>query len=463
MNVIREQFRRASDLIWLESSKVYRRPWQKWLVRWLRVGYLVTQDLSEGQLTLRAMSLVYTTLLSLVPLLALSFSVLKGFGVHNQIQPMLLNLLQPLGSKGSEISQQIIGFVDNVQVGVLGTLGLGLLIYTVVALMQKIEGSFNFVWHVTQHRSIAQRFSDYLSVIIIGPVLVFSALGVTASLMSTTIVQRLALIEPFGTLIAEITNLIPYLMIIGAFAFIYGFIPNAKVKVKSALIGAVIAGIAWQSTGWGFASFVANSAKYTAIYSAFASLIMFMIWLYLSWLILLVGASIAFYHQHPEYLLIPNRQVQLSNQLKEWLALSSMRHIGRKYYQRSPGFSLEELAQALRFPTHYVESIVAVLTSRGLLTQSGEEPPRLLPAQPLDATPLTELIHAIRKSDHDEAMMNQTGNDEIIATELMQKVEQSTADVLDGITVKDLVFLTKPIHEDTQTKEKITVSLGKKP
>ena len=99
----------------------------------------------EGQLTLRAMSLVYTTILSLVPLLAISFSILKGFGVHNQVEPMLLNLLAPLGNKGVEITERIVGFVDNVKVGVLGSLGFVLLFYTVVSLMQKIERTFNYV------------------------------------------------------------------------------------------------------------------------------------------------------------------------------------------------------------------------------------------------------------------------------------------------------------------------------
>lgn len=115
----------------------------------LRSCTATVRDLTtDGQLNLRAMSLVYTTLLSLVPLLAISFSVLKGFGVHNQVEPFLQNLLQPLGDKGMEISDRIIEFVENVKAGVLGSLGLALLIFTVISLMQKIERAFNFAWHV---------------------------------------------------------------------------------------------------------------------------------------------------------------------------------------------------------------------------------------------------------------------------------------------------------------------------
>jgi len=171
---------RLNKAIW--DTQIESLPWWKaWPIGVLRVAQVVIRDFTDGHLTLQAMGLVYTTLLSLVPLLAVSFSVLKGFGVHNQIEPILLNFLQPLGERGVEISFNIIQFVDNVKAGVLGSLGLALLIYTVVSLIQKIERAFNYAWHVKNVRPIAQRFSDYVSVIIIGPILMFTAMGITAS------------------------------------------------------------------------------------------------------------------------------------------------------------------------------------------------------------------------------------------------------------------------------------------
>ena len=172
-----------TDTIWETDTRPLS-PMTARAIRTLRVLYRVLGDVVDGQLTLRAMSLVYTTLLSLVPLLAVSFSVLKGFGVHNQIEPILLNVLAPLGERGVEITRQIIEFVENVKVGVLGSLGLGLLLFTVVSLTQKIERAFNYTWRVTEHRSFVQRFSDYISVILIGPLLIFSAIGITASICS---------------------------------------------------------------------------------------------------------------------------------------------------------------------------------------------------------------------------------------------------------------------------------------
>jgi membrane protein len=149
--------------------------WETRALHLVRLAIVLVRDLAQGQLTLRAMSLVYTTLLSIVPLLALSFSVLKAFGVHNQAEPMLRKFLAPLGEKGEEVSHQIIGFIQNMNVGVLGSVGLALLLYTSVSLIQKIEESFNHIWHISHARNLGERFSRYLSVLLVGPILLFLA------------------------------------------------------------------------------------------------------------------------------------------------------------------------------------------------------------------------------------------------------------------------------------------------
>jgi membrane protein len=124
--------------------------WKAGMVRLARLALVLARDLAYGQLTLRATGLVYTTLLSLVPLLALSFTVLKAFGVYNQMDPILLNFLAPLGEKSAEASKWFIKFIESLNVKVLGSIGLALLLYTVISLMQKIEESVNFIWHVAQ-------------------------------------------------------------------------------------------------------------------------------------------------------------------------------------------------------------------------------------------------------------------------------------------------------------------------
>ena len=311
------------------------------LLIWVsRVLYVIARDLSTGELNLRAMSLVYTTLLSIVPLLAVSFSVLKGFGVHNQIEPYLLNLFQFLGDKGPLVAEHIIGFVNNVKVSVLGGVGLALLFYTVLSLMQKIESSLNHVWRVERMRSLAQRFSSYLSVILIGPVLVFSAIAITASVLNADFVQFLLTKEPFGTLFVMLSKLVPYILVSIAFAFVYIFIPNTRVRLLPALAGGLFAGVLWQSTGWAFALFIASSPKYTAIYSSFAILVLVLIWFYINWLVLLLGSLVAFYVQNPRYISRQRVQWVLSSRLKERLVLMVMTLVGLRHYRRQRPWAL---------------------------------------------------------------------------------------------------------------------------
>nr|NIN96685.1 YihY family inner membrane protein [Anaerolineae bacterium]NIQ79695.1 YihY family inner membrane protein [Anaerolineae bacterium] len=365
-------------------------------VKTLRLFYVAVRDLSEGQLTLRAMSLVYTTLLSLVPLLAVSFSVLKAFGVHNQIEPVLLNAFAPLGPKGVEIAQNIIGFVENMKVGVLGSIGLGLLIYTVVELIRKIEAAINEIWKIHRPRSFARRFSDYMSVVLIGPVLIFAALGLTATVMSTAVVQELRQIEPFGTAFYVGSKLMPYVLVCAGFAFVYVFVPSTKVRFRSALVGGTFAGILWQTAGWGFAKFIVTSTKYIAIYSGFAILILFMIWLYLNWIILLIGARVTFYHQYPQFLHVKKEFLLLSNRLKERLAFMVMYLVGSNFHWGKKPWTLNSLVDRLGLPIEPVQDVLDNLEKRSLLMESGAEPPEYLPARDIAMIKLGDVLNAVR-------------------------------------------------------------------
>lgn len=413
--------------------------WRVRLTHTLRILFAVIRDIAAGQLTLRAMSLVYTTLLSLVPLLAVSFSVLKAFGVHNQIEPLLLNLLAPLGAQGEEITTNIIGFVENMKVGILGTLGVALLFYTVIALMQKIESAFNDTWRVTQTRALSQRFSDYLSVLMIGPVLVITALGLTSTMLNTSVVQWLAGFEPFGTLIQMVTRLIPYLLIICAFIFIYIFIPNTKVKIKPACIGALVAGILWQTAGWGFATFVASSTKTMAIYSAFATLIFFLIWLYVGWLILLVGASIAFYVQNPDYVTSPRRELVLSNNMKERLALLIIIRIADNFYHQQQACNTKQLAFETNMPSDVVSRILDALEQQSLIKQTNDKVPVYLPASPLDEMSVKQILDAIRGADEDEHLNSRQLAHHPEVDRLFESLDQSLEQTFSDKIIKELV------------------------
>ncbi len=421
---------------WLWQPEIEKLPAAKaQLIRALRIINQVVNELRSGLLSLRAMGLVYTTLLSLVPLLAVSFSVLKGFGVHNQLEPLLLNLLAPLGTQGEEISARIIEFVDNTRTMALGSLGLGVLIFTVISLMKKIEQAFNHTWHITKQRSFIQRFSHYLSIIVIGPVLIFSALGLMASMLSTTLMQQLINEPSIGWLVQSLKLLLPYLLISAAFTLIYLFIPNTRVKFRSALLGGLIAAMLWQSCGWLFASFVANSASHAAVYSAFAALILFIIWLYLGWLILLVGSSIAFHHQHPARQAEKLDIATLSIQSREQLGLLIVQQISQCHYQQHPHYTIESLSFELGLPTPLVTVLVAALAQANIIVEcSSEEGKKLLPAQPFDQVTLGDVWQALRHYGQQIPLLKESLKGPLSDSQL----EQFNAGPLFNITLKQL-------------------------
>ena len=173
---------RLNSTIW-DADLRSLQGWRRFALEASRLLYVVVRELLGGELNLRAMSLVYTTLLSIVPMLAVSFSILKAFGVHNELQPTLVGFFTPLGEEGIELAANVVEFVGNVKVGVLGSVGLALLIYTVVSLLQKVEEALNYVWRIARLRSLPRRISGYLSVVLIGPVLVYSALTMSASVI----------------------------------------------------------------------------------------------------------------------------------------------------------------------------------------------------------------------------------------------------------------------------------------
>lgn len=409
------------------------------LVKLLRLAYVVVREFASGDLNLRAMSMVYTTLLSTVPLLAFAFSVLKGFGVHNQLEPVLHQFLAPLGPKGDELAGHILGFVSRMDVSVLGGLGLAMLIYTVLSLLQKIESAFNHVWHIERTRGLGQRFSSYLSVVLVGPVLVFGALAITASVMNNRLVQWLIGIEPFGTLIVESSRLAPYLLIVAAFSFFYTFIPNTRVKFGAALGGGMVAGFLWQSTGWAFAAFIASSAQYAAVYSSFAILFLLLIWLYINWLILLVGAQIAFFIQNPHYLTRGRVRLELSDRLKERLALSVMYLIADQHHRHAPAWTVPALAARLNLPVAPLERLVAQLIGAGYLVETCDEPPQLIAARDNATVRVTELLDAVRAADENR-FLNPARMAAVDAVDaLVARIDAGRHALLGELTLRDLL------------------------
>ncbi|MEM7401540.1 MAG: YihY/virulence factor BrkB family protein [Pseudomonadota bacterium] len=414
--------------------------WRASLLSIVRFVYILVIDFLDGQLNLRAMSLVFTTMLSIVPLIAVSFSVMKAFGMHNQMEPMLLQYLAPLGTQGEEIAQQIMGFVNNIKVGALGILGLLVLFYVIARLIKKIEFSFNYTWRIQQTGSLIRRLGNYV-VIMFGFVLVFGALALTGTAMNTGIAQKILAIEPFGTLLSFSTKLIPYLMIIAAFTVAYLFTPNTKVRFIPALTGGIVAGILWQTVGWVFATFVSASmaTSYTAIYSSFAFLFVFMIWLWWSWLILLIGSSVAFYKQHPEYLYINSHDLRLTNRQKEELALQVMTVIGKRFYNHQTPIDIESIVNDLKLPQQSIEQQLDLFEHHGLLVRAESDTLAYAPARPFEELDLKAVLDTVREPGPNSHLKSSLNVNNPFIVDLLKELDAGIDQVLSGKTIRDIV------------------------
>src|ERR671923_1771119 len=319
----------------------------------------------------------------------------KAFGVQNALEPFLAQMLQPLGTEASQVTNTIINFVDNIRVGVLGGAGVAMLFYTVVTLVAKIEDALNQIWRLPRSRTWSQRVTAYLSVVLVGPVMVFTALTLTASAQSYWLVERLFEIGFVSYIFTLTTSVMPFLLLCATFTFLYKLIPYTRVRLMSALVGGASAGLLWQLVGMAFAVFVANSAQYAAIYSSFAIIIVFLIWLYVGWLIFLIGAEVAYFHQHPYAFIREALHGSKGHRFQEWLALSALVEITRRHLSEQPLWQPTELAAALGVSS--LENLIGDFVRAGILLRSSE-PEGVALARPAESVTVKDILDVVSDS-----------------------------------------------------------------
>ncbi|MDE1152497.1 MAG: YhjD/YihY/BrkB family envelope integrity protein [Micavibrio sp.] len=368
-------------------------------IRLLRLVVAVTRDMQEGNYAQRAASLAYTTLLSFAPLLAIAFSVMKGFGARDQLRPFLKSFLEPLGAQSAELADKISGFVENISVGVLGAVGVALLLYGTISMMQKIEEAFNDIWRVPNTRAFMKRMQDYLGVLLIGPLFLFLSVAMTAAVRHANVVYQWLHIDLVDSAMEQVFNVVPYFLFMLAFAALYMVMPNTRVRWVPALLAGFLTGIIWKVLGIMFGIFVTGSASYAAIYSAFAAIVLFMIWIYAGWMTLLAGAAICYYIQNPSNQALSRRVRSLSLRVKEKLALQICAEIGQAFYKQGHGMTLQQLALRLGIPALSVDDVVEDLVTQGILVLTGEDNPHYIPAVPFDTTSAAAVLEKIRAAD----------------------------------------------------------------
>ncbi len=370
--------------------------WQSLSLRSLQVGFAVIRDLTQGQLSLRAMSLVYYTVIAFIPLLALTFSVLKGLGAHNAMEPALLNLLSPLGERSAEVTRNIIMFVENVRVDVLGFVSLGVLLYTVLNMMQKIEAAFNFIWCVSEGRRLATRVSDYLFALIVSPLLIFLSVGISSYINTNLFARYLDTLRFGGLLLQFVGTTFAFLFMSLAFAFAYRFIPNTRVHLGPALVGGLMTTLIWKAMGAVFQSVFANSSSNEIIYLAFFTIILVMIFVYLGWLVLLTGSSIAYYLQNPARIRLGRQRPRLSIAEQEAGILSVATLVIAHFHHRQAPWNATQLAQTLHINPILIDEFLETLIAIGFLMRTDEDPPRFLPKGSVEHLSIASLWQQIR-------------------------------------------------------------------
>ena len=409
-------------------------PWGP-LLRALRYPAALLRDWFAGELNVRAMSLAYTTLLSIVPLIAFSFSILKGLGAHANMAALIYEFFRPIGGAAPELTKSVMQFVKNMRGDVLGSIGLAFLTYTVVTTIHKVEASFNFVWRIARPRSLARRFGEYLSAVIVGPVLMAAALGVLASTHDSPIARWLGTMLPLEWTFSLLGKLLPYLIVTAAFTAMYAMIPNTRVKPSAAMIGGLGAGALWALIGRIFTAFILYSSQLVAIYTSFAVVLTTLIWVYLSWLVLLIGAQLSFYVQNPQYLRLGQTPVDLGGNARERAGLSVMYLVGRDYARGEERWTASRLAEALEVPGTALDPVLDRLESARLLVATDKG--ALLPGRDVRAIQLAEVLDAIRSPQAGRISIG--ASMPAAADAIMQQLESALHEPLAGLTLNDLI------------------------
>jgi len=386
--------KKIEALLWSPQVETLQQP-LRLLIHVMRFIYANIRDVLTTTLTLRAMGLVYITILSIVPMLALTFSALKGFGIHqSRVKPALLNFLEPLGEKGVDLTEKLIGLVDNVQGGLLAGVGLLLLIYTTVSMIKKIEDSLNYIWRVENARSFVQRFGEYISVVMVGPLLMVTAIGLIATIGSNALVDQALNNKLLGATAVLIGQMMPYVLVSLMFGMLYWFIPNTRVKISAALVGGLTGGMLWAFSGVLFATFVVSSTRNVTIYASFAIVIIALMWLYISWLILLIGAQASFYFQNPEYQRVGYRQLNVGNEMREQSALSLMLMVADAFRHSRTAYTTNQIGAKLGVPGILIGPVKNRLINAGLLTTGNRG--QLVPARDPGSISLGDVFAAVR-------------------------------------------------------------------
>ena len=346
-------------------------PPKLFLIRLLRILILSIRGIMQDRGALRASALTFYSMFAVVPVVAMVFGIAKGFGFEKGLEKNILKALE--GQE--EIALRIIGFahalLENVKGGLVAGIGLLILFYTIIMILSHIESAFNDIWGIKKGRSLGRKISDYLSMILVGTfffimsssLTVFITSGVTLALEKVTILQVL---RPG---IFFLFQLLPYVALWILFSFMYIFLPNTKISMKSGILGGVIAGTMYHIFQWGYISLQIGVTKHNAVYGSFAALPLFFIWLRFSWLIVLFGAEISFANQNVETYEFEEECLTVSQSFKRLLSLKVAHSLVKRFTAGEKPWDAPTIAHELEIPVRLVNQILFELVESGIASE----------------------------------------------------------------------------------------------
>lgn len=367
-------------------------------LRAARVLALAAREFLANRCLVHATALAYTTLLSLVPLLALAFALAKGFGVQDQIRPLVDRWL---AANQEEVGDKLVGFIEHTiqyvqqtRVGVMGGVGLLLLVWATIKVMGTIERSFNEIWRVRRSRTLVRKFTDYLSVLVVSPALLVAATSAGAAIRSTALVRSALASAALARLVEWTLVLVPTWVAFGA---AYVFMPNTRVRLRPALVGGIVAGTAWQIAFWAYTTFQVGMARYNAIYGTFAALPVLMVWLYLGWAVVLLGAQVSWAAQNERQQWDERCARAASFAAREAVGLRAMTELAVSFHRDGAALSAGQIAERARVSQTLVAEALQALVLAGICSETVRaDGSAFQPARPLEKISPANVLEALR-------------------------------------------------------------------
>lgn len=370
------------------------------LYRAIRIVVLAFRGFTEDKVMLRASALTYFTLMSIVPVLAMGFGIAKGFGMDKYLEEQIL--IQFQGQE--QILTQLIDFsnalLKRTGGGLIAGIGVAVLFWSVLKVFNNIENAFNGIWHIDKGRTMSRKFSDYLSMMLIAPILMIlsSSMNVYISTQVTNLSEKIRIVNAIGPYLLFLLQFLPYFIMSVLFTILYIVMPNTNVKPLSAIIAGVIAGTAFSVVQWAYIDFQISVSQYNAIYGSFAALPLFLFWLQISWLILLFGAEISFAHQNEKMYEFETESMNISHHSRKMLSILLLNRIIKQFMAGEPALTAQDLSSELRLPIRLVRSLLSNMVACRIVSETITSIPKtnaFQPAQFIDNFSVWHVLNAL--------------------------------------------------------------------